>query len=406
MTQIAMTWLVYKLTQSALILGIVAFAGQMPAFLLGAIAGVWVDRWPRQRILVTTQMLAMVQSLLLAALTLTGHITVTHIIILIAFQGLINAFDMPARQSFVIEMVENKEDLSNAIALNSSMFNMARLVGPSLGGILVALVGEGWCFLLDGVSYIAVIAALLAMHIQPRQTATAKHEPWKELQEGFRYAFNSPAIRSLLVLMAWMSLVGMPYAVLMPVVAAQIFKGGPHTMGFLMAASGCGALTAALTLAARRSILGLGKLIPFTVLAFGLCLLGFSQSHLLPLSLFMLFGIGFAMMHQNASANTILQTIVDDDKRGRVMSLYIMAFTGMAPFGSLWAGALASRIGAPHTLLVCAVGALAGAVWIGTQYSALREDVRPIYARLGIVPQIATGIDTAAELASPPEEPA
>jgi MFS family permease len=251
MTQIAMTWLVYRLTKSPLMLGVVGFSGQIPAFLLGPIAGVLVDRWPRHRILVVTQILAMLQSFALAFLALSGIIAVWHIIALIAFQGVINAFDMPTRQAFVVEMVEDKADLSNAIALNSSMFNMARLVGPAIGGILIAAVGEGWCFLLDAMSYIAVIGALLAMRVQPHVSKLGRAQPVQELKEGLAYAFGSAPITAILGLMAWLSLVGMPYGVLMPVIAARTLHGGPNTMGFLMAASGLGALGGALTLAAR-----------------------------------------------------------------------------------------------------------------------------------------------------------
>jgi MFS family permease len=406
MTQIAMTWLVYRLTGSALLLGVVGFAGQIPGFLLGPVAGVLIDRWPRHRLLVVTQILAMLQSLALAVLALTGLIQVWHILVLIAFQGLVNAFDMPARQSFVIELVESKEDLSNAIALNSTMFNMARLLGPAMGGILVAAVGEGWCFLLDGLSYIAVIGALLMMRLQPHERKPGKAQPLKELKEGLAYVAGSPPIRAILILMAWMSLVGMPYGVLMPVIAKQTLHGGPGTMGFLMAASGSGALAAALALAARKSIRGLGKLIPFCIAGFGLGLVAFSQSRVLWLSMLALFVMGFAMMQQNASGNTILQTIVEDDKRGRVMSFYTMSFMGMAPFGSLWAGALANRIGAPSTLLVCGAGCLAAALWFRFQYPALRETVLPIYIRMGIAPEIAEGLNNAAQLTKPPTEQA
>ncbi len=404
MTQIAMTWLVYRLTKSALMLGVVGFSGQIPAFLLGPIAGVLVDRWPRHRILVVTQILAMLQSFALAVLTLSGVIAVWHIILLIAFQGVINAFDMPTRQSFVIEMVENKEDLSNAIALNSTMFNMARLIGPAIGGILIAAVGEGWCFLLDAISYIAVIAALLAMRIVAQASQPKRKQPLQELKEGWAYVLGSSPISAILLLMACLSLVGMPYGVLMPVIAAKTLHGGPNTMGFLMAASGLGALGGALTLAARKSIRGLGKNISLCVGLFGLGLMGFSQSGVLWLSMLLLFVMGFAMMLQMASCNTILQTIVEDDKRGRVMSFYTMSFMGMAPFGSLGAGALAARLGAPQTLLMGGIGCIAAALWFASRYPALRDAVLPIYVRLGIAPEIATGIESASELSRPPLE--
>jgi MFS family permease len=280
------------------------------------------------------------------------------------------------------------------------------LVGPAIGGILIAAVGEGWCFLLDAMSYIAVIGALLAMRVQPHVSKPGRAQPLQELKEGLSYAFGSAPITAILGLMAWLSLVGMPYGVLMPVIAAKTLHGGPNTMGFLMAASGLGALGGALTLAARKSIRGMGKAIPLCVGFFGVGLIGFSQSTLLPLSMAVLFVMGFAMMTQMASCNTILQTIVEDDKRGRVMSFYTMSFMGLAPFGSLWAGALANRIGAPSTLLISGVGCIAAALWFGGRYPALREVVLPIYARLGIAPEIAAGMEGAAELSRPPTEQA
>jgi MFS family permease len=397
-TQIATTWLVYRLTNSVFLLGIVAFAGQIPAFLLSPIAGVWVDRLNRHRILVITQILAMIQSFILAALALTGHITIWHILVLMAFQGLVNAFDMPARQAFVIEMIENKEDLSNAIALNSSMFNIARLVGPSIGGLIIAFVGEGWCFLIDGVSYIAVIASLLMMKVAPHVKKANLKKPLQELKEGYKYAFGFAPIRALLILMAATSLVGMPYSVLMPVVAKETLGGSASTLGLLMGATGVGALAAALVLAARQSVRGLGKLIPLCTFGFAISLAIFSQVTVMWLAIPLLFLMGFGMMQQNAACNTVLQTIVESDKRGRVMSLYTMAFMGMAPFGSLWAGALADRIGPSTTLLVSAFGSALAGLWFASQYKGLRENVIPIYRKLGIIPEVATGVEGASEL--------
>ncbi|HEX8463479.1 MAG TPA: MFS transporter, partial [Abditibacterium sp.] len=388
MTQIATTWLVYRITNSALMLGAVAFAGQIPAFVLGPIAGVWVDRLPRHRLLVVTQVCAMLQSFGLAWMAFSGHISIAFIIGLLVFQGLIYAFDMPARQSFVVEMLENKADLPNAIALNSSMFNLARLLGPSLGGLLIAAVGEKWCFLIDGFSYVAVIGCLLLMKIAPLEAKTSAKQPLQELREGYRYAFGFAPIRSMLILMASMSLMGMPYAVLMPVVARENLGGGAGTLGFLMAASGSGALVAALFLAARRSVRGLGKVIPICTIGFSVAVAAFSQISTLWLALPILFLMGFAMMTQNAACNTLLQTIVEPDKRGRVMSLYTMAFMGLAPFGSLWAGALAQQTNVANTLLVCAGGSLAAGLWFAWQLPSLREDVRPIYRKLGILPQV------------------
>ncbi|HJU55377.1 MAG TPA: MFS transporter, partial [Pyrinomonadaceae bacterium] len=404
MTRIATSWLVYRLTGSALLLGVVGFAGQVPSFALAPFAGVLVDRWNRHSLLVATQVLAMIQSLALAVLALTGLIHIWHVIALSIFQGVINAFDMPARQAFVVEMVERREDLPNAIALNSSMVNAARLLGPSIGGVVIAAVGEGWCFMIDGVSYLAVIASLLAMKITPRANKPARGvNMLAQLREGWRYASGFAPIRKVLMLLALVSLVGMPYTVLMPVFANEILRGGPNTLGLLMAASGVGALVGAMFLAARRSVLGLGKYIPLTAVAFGAGLVAFSFSRVLWLSLPLMVLTGLGFMVQMAASNTVLQTIVEEDKRGRVMSFYTMAFMGTAPFGSLLAGSLAERIGAPHTLMFGGLGCIAGAIWFATSLPSLRRDVRPIYVKIGILPEIAAGIHQTSELSVPPE---
>src|SRR6185312_11571416 len=379
MTRIATSWLVYRLTRSALLLGLVGFAGQIPSFLLAPFAGVLIDRWNRHRLLIVTQILAMLQSAALAILALTGVINIWHVLGLSLFQGLISSFDMPARQAFVVQMVEDRADLSNAIALNSSMVNAARLLGPSIGGVLIAAVGEGWCFFWDAVSYLAVIASLVLMRLPPRPQRPAtksKVLPW--LREGLVYVAASPPIRSILLLLALVSLVGMPYTVLMPVFASTVLHGGPHTLGFLMAATGVGALLGAVFLARRRSVLGLGKVIPTTAALFGASLAAFS------LVLLLFTGIGF-MVTMSAS-NTVLQTLVEDNKRGRVMSLYTMAIMGMTPFGSLLAGGLANRIGAPRTLLFGGLGCIAAALWFVLLLPKLRERVRPIYVEMGILP--------------------
>ena len=404
MTRIATSWLVYRLTGSALLLGVVGFAGQIPSFVLAPFAGVLVDRWNRHRLLLATQVLALIQSLVLALLTLTGVIKIWQVIALSIFQGLINAFDMPARQAFLVEMVTRREDLANAIALNSSMVNAARLLGPSIGGVVIAAVGEGWCFMADAISYLAVIASLLVMTITPRMVSLTKDAKiFEQLREGWVYATRFAPIRDVLILLALVSLVGMPYTVLMPVFANDILHGGPSTLGWLMAASGLGALAGALLLAARRSVLGLGKYIPLTAAAFGVGLIAFSFTRVtwLALLLMMLTGLGF--MVQMAASNTVLQTIVDEDKRGRVMSFYTMAFMGTAPFGSLLAGSVADRIGAPHTLLFGGIGCVLGALWFATSLPALRRDVRPIYTRIGILPEVAEGIHHTSELSVPPE---
>ena len=403
MTRIATGWLVYKLTGSALMLGIVGFAGQIPSFLLAPIAGVMVDRWNRHRLLVVTQALAMVQSLAIGVLALTGLIEVWHVIALSIFQGVINAFDMPARQSFVVEMVDDRDDLPNAIALNSSMVNSARLLGPSIGGVIIAMVGEAWCFIIDGVSYIAVIASLLAMNVIPRAVSRRQNSGiMEQLVEGWEYLRASPAISKILMLLAFVSLVGMPYTVLMPVFAEKILNGGPYTLGFLMAASGTGALAGAGFLAARRSVLGLGRFIPLMAAVFGAGLIGFSLSRTLWLSIPLMVATGMGFMVQMAVSNTLIQTIVDEDKRGRVMSFYTMAFMGTTPFGSLIAGTLADTIGAPNTLLIGGTGCIVAAAIFYRALPRLREYVRPIYIRKGILPEIRESLGPAAELSVPP----
>lgn len=404
MTRIATSWLVYRMTGSEMLLGVVGFAGQMPSFLLGPFAGVLVDRWNRHRLLIATQVLAMLQSIALGVLALTGIITIWQIIVLSILQGVINAFDMPARQAFVVEMVEKREDLANAIALNSSMVNAARLIGPSIGGIIIAAVGEGWCFTLDGISYLAVIASLLAMQIKPHVAKPRKEsDTISQLREGWAYASGFPPIRNILLLLAIVSLVGMPYAVLMPVFANEILHGGPNTLGLLMAASGVGALSGAIFLAARKTVLGLGKFIPLMAGAFGAGLIAFSFSRALWISLLLMVVTGLGFMVQMAVSNTVLQTIVDEDKRGRVMSFFTMAFMGTAPFGSLLAGSVAERIGAPHTLMLGGLGCILGALWFANSLPALRRDVRPIYARIGIIPEVASGIQATSEMTVPPE---
>jgi MFS family permease len=404
MTQIATSWLVYRITGSAWLLGIVGFASRIPSFLLGPFAGVWVDRWNRHQTLVVTQILSMLQSFALAGLALARIITIREIIWLGLAQGIINAFDMPARQAFVIQMVEDRADLGNAIALNSSMVNMARLLGPSIAGVIIAAFGEGYCFLIDGFSYLAVIASLLAMRIAPGKPRGADKPVWHELKEGWHYVTHFVPIRSILLLLAVISLVGMQYTVLMPIFAAQVLHGGPHTLGFLMGASGVGALGGAMFLATRKNVLGLGRVVPLASAIFGTGLIALGLSRFLWLSLLLMLFVGGAMMTQMASSNTILQTIVQDDKRGRVMSFYSMAFLGMAPFGSLLAGALAHRIGAPRTVMISGTICIAGAAWFGSQLGAIRDVVRPIYRTLGIIPEIAGGIQSASALQTPPEE--
>jgi MFS family permease len=393
MTRVATSWLVYRLTKSSLLLGTVGFAGQIPTFLLAPFAGVIVDRMDRRKVLVWTQSLAMVQSLLLAWLTLSHRINITEVLILSAFQGVINAFDMPGRQSFMIRMVEDRADLSNAIAINSSMVNAARLIGPSLAGMLIAVTSEGWCFLVDGVSYVAVIVSLLMMTLPREQMQNYGATMAQQLREGWNYVAASVPIRNILLLFALISLMGWPFMVLMPIFAAQVLRGGPHTLGFLMGSVGVGSLTSALLLVLRRSVRGLLKVIPIGAGVFGAGLVAFGFSHNQWLSMAMMLVTGFGMMQGVTASNTILQTLVDEKMRGRVMSYYTMAFVGMAPFGSLLAGAMAHAIGAQRTVIVSGVACIVGGVWFWTHLGTIRREMRPIYERLGIVPRKPSAVE-------------
>jgi MFS family permease len=398
MQQVALGWLVYQTTQDARKMGLVTFIGQIPSFVLVPVSGVFIERWNRHRTVIVTQALAMVQAGLLAALVLTGLIEFWHIILLSLFMGCINAVDMPARQAFLPEMLTNKEDLANAIALNSSLFNGARLVGPSLAGLLIYFAGEAMCFLLNAVSYVAVLAALLAMRIPGRPRPLQHPRLLGGLREGFRYAFGFPPIRALILLVAMVSFLGMPYAVLMPIFADRILGGGADTLGFLMTASGLGALAGAVYMAGRASVVGLGSRMVAACVLFGLGLMGFSQSESLPLSLALLALVGLGMMVVMSSCNTILQTIVEDDKRGRVMSIYTTAFMGVAPFGSLLAGDLADRIGAPTTVLICGAGCLVGTLFFARKLPALRALVRPIYVQKGVLAAPVSNLEPVTEV--------
>jgi MFS family permease len=398
MQQVAMSWLVYRLTGSVFLLGVIGFTSQIPTFLLAPVAGVLADRWNRRRLLIATQALAMLQAALLAGAVFSGIIQVWHIVALSLLLGVVNAFDIPIRQSFVVEMVYHRDDLGNAIALNSSMVNGARLIGPTIAGLLVASFGEGVCFIINSASYLAVLLALVAMRLAPTtQHPVQRRHVFQELREGFIYAFGFGPIRSILLLVALVSLTGMPYAVLVPVFAKEVLHGGAHTFGFLMTASGCGAFAGTVYLASRKSILGLGRLIVLSAVLFAAGIAGFALSSILPLSLISLVIAGFGAMTLVASSNTILQTILEEDKRGRVMSFFTVAFMGMAPFGSLGAGTMAGIIGLRDTLLLGAACCLVGAVVFARYLPQIRETVRPIYLRMGIIKEVAQGMETAAE---------
>ncbi|MDD2751635.1 MAG: MFS transporter [Candidatus Omnitrophica bacterium] len=399
MQMIAMSWLVYRITNSPLLLGLVGFLGQIPSFFLMPFAGVIADRYNRQRILLITQIAAMLQALVLSFLVMTNSVQVWQIVLLSVILGFVNSFDIPVRQAFTIEMIENKEDLGNAIALNSSMVNIARLIGPSIAGIIIATLGEGPCFLLNALSYVAVIISLLMMQISQKKSRQARRHVLHELKEGFVYAFTFIPIKHILILLSLVSLTGVPYQVLMPIFAKDIFHGGPQTLGFLMSMAGLGALMGAIYLAARRSVIGLGRIIALAALCFGIGVSIFSFSKNLWISLLLICFAGFSMMVQMAASNTILQTIVEEDKRGRVMSFYTMSFMGMTPFGSLLAGSLANKIGAPGTLLCGGICCIIGALVFFQKLPLIRKHIRPIYVKKGIIPEeVVRGIGAASGL--------
>lgn len=386
MQQVAMSWLLYRLTASPFLLGLISFSSQIPSLFLSPFAGVAADRWNRHRALIVTQLLAMIQAILVLIVVSSGGEMVWKLVGLGFFLGLINAFDMPLRQSFLIEMVPDRDLLGNAIALNSSIVNGARLIGPALAGLMIARWGESACFLLNAISYVAVVLALLGMRDLPAQERRARGKIGSKLKEGFVYAFGFAPLRALLILLAVVSVMVMATGVLMPVFAKDILKGDAHTQGLLLGASGIGALVAALYLASRRSVLGLGRAIVFSSGSLGIVQILLSYSTQLWISLVILIIYGFCMMLTMASVNTLIQTLTDEDKRGRVMSIYAMAFTGMSPIGSLFGGILASRIGTPGTARVCGAICILAAVLFALQLPRMRRLVRPIYEKAGILP--------------------
>ena len=385
MQSVAESWLVFRLTGSAALLGVTSFATLSPVFLFATFGGILADRADRRRILIATQTLSMLLPLTLAALTLSGHVRVWHVFVLATCLGIVNAFDIPARQSFVVEMV-GREDLTNAIALNSSMVNGARVVGPAVAGLLVAAVGEGWCFLLNGISYLAVIAGLAMMTVPRRPRPAVRRSAWRDTVEGFRFSTRTTPIRALLILLGLLSFAGMPYSVLMPVFAESILGAGPKGLGLLMGASGLGALGGALSLLSRRGVRGLGRWVAVSAAAFGFALIAFSFSRTFWLSALLLIPVGGAMMVEMAASNTLLQAMVPDALRGRVMALYSMMFMGMAPFGALVAGWVAERYGAPITVALGGVVCIAGAAVFSLRLPAIRTEAREL-----IVAQEAAG---------------
>ncbi|HZP61883.1 MAG TPA: MFS transporter [Terriglobales bacterium] len=392
MQSVAQAWLVYRLTGSSFLLGSVGFASQFPVFLVAPIGGIVADRWNRQRVVIGTQTASMLLAFILAALTLTHTVQVWHIFVLAAMLGVVNAFDIPGRQAFLVDMV-GKEDLMNAIALNSSMFNGARIIGPAIAGILVARIGEGWCFFANAISYIAVIIGLFMMRVLPPSYSRPEASPMAHIIEGFRFVRHTAPIRAILVLLGLISLVAMPYTVLMPIFADRILHGGARALGILMGATGVGALLGALTLAAKTGVRGLGRWVALACGGFGLSLILFALSRNLWLSSFLLLPVGFCMMLQMSSSNTLIQAMVPDHLRGRVMAVYSMMFMGMAPFGAFFAGAFADRLGAPVTVSMGAVAAIGGAALFWLQLPSFRVEARRL-----IVAQAVAGGDPAEEM--------
>ena len=399
MQSVAESWLVFRLTGSSALLGVSSFASLVPVFLFATVGGTVADRSNRHRIIVATQSASMALPLVLAALTLTHTVRVWHVFVLAAILGVVNAFDIPARQAFLVEMV-GREDLMNAIALNSSMVNGARVVGPAVAGLLVAAVGEGWCFLLNGLSYIAVIAGLLMMEVPRRPRRAAPRSALRDTIDGFRFVARTAPVRALLILLGIISFAGMPYSVLMPVFAESILHGGARGLGLLMGASGLGALGGALSLVRRRGVRGLGRWVAAASTSFGIALIAFSLSRAFWLSALLLVPVGASMMVEMASSNTLIQAMVPNELRGRVMAVYSMMFMGMAPFGALFAGWVAERVGAPRTVAFGGLVCVAAAGVFALRLPVLRDEGRRL-----IVAQEVAGGDPAAEI-TVPREPA
>jgi MFS family permease len=391
MQMVAQSWLIYRLTRSAALLGVVGFAGQIPVFILAPLGGVIADRRNRHRVLIATQGTMMALAFVLAALTLGGHVRVWQILVLASLLGITNAFDIPARQAFLVETVD-RDDIVNAIALNSSMLNGARVVGPAVAGLVVAAVGEGWCFLLNAISYVAVIGALFMMRIDTRPHGHPHASAWDSVVEGFAYSWHTKPVRALLLLLGLVSVMGMPYSVLMPIIADRILGGGPNAYGLLMSASGLGALAGAATLTLRRHIRGLGRWVAVSSIGFGVSLIAFSFSRSLWLSALLLMPAGFFVMVEMAASNTLIQSMIPDRLRGRVMAVYSMMFMGMAPVGALIAGALAAPLGAPETVAIGGAVCIAGGLIFGAGLPRLRGPARELI----VAQQLAAG--------SPPDE--
>ncbi len=388
MHSVGVSWLVYRLSHSALLLGVVGFAADLPGFLLMPLAGVIADRVDRRRLIIATQVLAMVQAFVLTMLVFTDVVRIWHVVVLSLFLGVINAFDLPTRQAFVVQLISRKEDLLNAIALNSVIFNLARLLGPTLAGVVIALLGEGPCFLANGLSYLPVVIVLLRMQLPAYRANLDLGSPVAALAQGLSYSYRFVPIRNTLLLIALVSVMGLPYTVILPILADDILHGGSRTLGFLVGAGGFGALIGALYMASRKTVLGLGKLIPLAAVLFsgGLMLLAVSRHVLLSAAAMPV--IGFGLMTQLAASNTLIQTLVDEDKRGRVMGIYTMAVRGMVPIGSLLVGGMSSILCPSSALALGAFACAFGALLFRTQLPAMRRFIRPIYVQQGIIPDV------------------
>jgi MFS family permease len=393
MQNIALSWLVYRLTGSVFLLGLIGFTSQIPTFVLSPFAGVLTDRYNRHRLMMLAQILFMLQALTITLLVLFNVIEVWHIIALSIVFGIISAFDAPARQSLVIDLIDKPEHLGNAIALNSALFNAGRLVGPAIAGVTIALVGEGFCFLLNTISFVAVIIALSLIKIPTKKKTTQQTDFKKSFIEGFHYTFQSLPIRTLIIVLAVLSLFGFPFIVLLPAYAKEILHGNADTLGFLMSALGAGALTGALYMAARNSIRGLGRIISVNIMLLGLSVVLASFSEKMYFSLIVFFFGGLSMILSLAAINTMLQTIADEDKRGRVMSFYAMALMGTTPIGNLLAGSIASGIGIPYTILIGGAITIISGVWFQLNRKSFRQYVRNIYINKGILPGIPNEIN-------------
>ncbi len=381
---VAMSWLTYNLTDSAFMLGFVGFLSRLPTFILSPFAGVFVDHWNKYRLLMVTQVVSLLLSVILALLVFLDSIQVWHILALGIVGGIVGAFDMPTRQAFIVDIIPKREDLSDAIVANSLLGNLSRLVGPSLAGLLLAKIGEGWCFTINAIAFLPPIICLILMDIPNKRAKRRQAKHWKEFKDGFFYAINSTSILTLLLLLALVSLMGMPYQVLMPAFAKDILGGDADTLGFLTASVSIGGIAGALYLASRTSTRGLERVVAASTCIFGIGLIIFSVSTSFWLSLFTLVFTGFGMMTQMTACNTILQVLCDDDKRGRVMSFYTMAFMGTIPFGNLLAGCMAKAFGSEWAVFVGGISCIVGVIFFILKIPAIRKEGHKIQVQRAI----------------------